>query len=161
MQEEKDARQRLERLIHTHSGMLYRHCYVLLAHPQDAQDTVQDTFLQYLKKRPALRDEDHERAWLLTVATNLCRNRHRHRSRHPQVGLEAVAEQSAPTEDTALLQAVAALPPKYARVLVLHYIHGYKVGEVAAMLRLTPSAVKMRLQKGRQLLKEEVREDPL
>lgn len=158
MQEEK---KQLERLIHTHSPMLYRHCYVLLGHTQDAQDTVQDTFLQYLKKHPDLHDGEHERAWLLTVATNLCRNRHRHYARHPQVGLETVAEQSAPDSDTALLQAVTALPPKFAHVLVLHYIHGYKVDEVAAMLRLTPSAVKMRLQKGRHLLKEQLKEDIL
>ncbi len=159
MPEERETRQRLEQLIHRHSARLYRHCYVLLGHLQDAQDVVQDTFLQYWRKRPALRDEEHERAWLLTVATNLCRNRHRHRSRHPQVGLEAVAELTAPDRDTALLQAVVALPPKYAQVLVLHYIHGYKVEEIAAMLRLTSSAVKMRLQKGRQLLKEQIKED--
>ena len=152
---------RLEQLIHTYSAVLYRHCFVLLGHPQDAQDAVQDTFLQLWRTRPVFRDEGHEKAWLLTVATNRCRNRHRHRTRHPQVSLDAVAESPAPAEDTALLQAVAALPPLYSQALVLHYIHGYKVQEIAAMLRVTPSAVKMRLQKGRQLLKDHIKEDDL
>ena len=151
----------LERLIHTYSGMLYRHCFVLLGHTQDAQDAVQDTFLQLWRKQPSFRDEGHEKAWLLTVATNRCRNRHRHRTRHPQVPLDAVAESPAPTEDTTLLQAVAALSPLYSQVLVLHYVHGYTVQEIASMLRLTSSAVKMRLQKGRQLLREQYKEDDL
>ena len=153
--------EQLEQLIHTYSAMLYRHCYVLLGCPQDAQDAVQDTFLQLWRKRPMFRDEGHEKAWLLTVATNCCRNRYRYRSRHPQVPLDAVAESPAPCEDTALLQAVVALSPLYSQVLVLHYIHGYKVQEIASMLHVTPSAVKMRLQKGRQLLKEQYKEDDL
>ncbi len=156
------AKQRLENLVHRYSALLYRHCYVLLGQTQDAQDVVQETFLRYWKTTPDLRDEDHERAWLLTVATNLCRNRHRDKSRHPQVPLDSLPEQVEPlAEENSLTGALMQLPAPYKRVVLLHYIHGYKVREIAAMEHLTPSAVKMRLKKARDLLHDLYKEDVL
>jgi len=156
------AKRRLEDLVHRYSTLVYRHCYVLLGQAQDAQDAVQETFLRYWKTAPDLRDENHERAWLLTVATNLCRNRHRDKSRHPQVPLDSLPEQAdLLSEENSLMEALVQLPAPYKRVVLLHYIHGYKVREIAAMEHLTSSAVKMRLKKARDLLYEIYKEDVL
>lgn len=74
---------------------------------------------------------------------------------HPQEDLDALPDVAQPAaEPTPLLDALIRLPEKYKTVLLLHYAEGYKVREIAAMLRLTASAVKMRLQKGRQLLQQ-------
>ncbi len=94
------------------------------------------------------------------VSTNLCKNVHRSRSRHPQVPLDHLPEQAAP-EASSLPEALRLLPDMYKAVLMLHYIHGYKVREIAEMERLTQSTVKMRLRKGRQLLEKFYKEEQL
>ena len=155
------AAQQLEELIGQYSALLYRHCYVLLGHQQDAQDAVQEVFLRYWRYQPDLHDQEHTKAWLLKVATNLCHNHHRNKNRHPQVPLDTLPEQADTSDTPDLTEALVQLPAPYKRVVLLHYIHGYKVREIAAMERLTPSAVKMRLQKSRQLLQALCKEDLL
>lgn len=148
-------------LVERYSTLLYRHSLVMLGRPSDAEDVVQETFLRYMQKAPRLNGEEHEKAWLLTVAMNLCRNQLRQRKAHPHIDLDSCPEPTAPTQDTPVLDALSALPDKVRIVVLLHYVEGYKVREIAARLRLTPSAVKMRLQKGRQLLREYIKEEDL
>jgi len=153
------AMERVEQAVGRYTALLFRHCYMLLGHEQDAQDTVQETFLRYIHKAPSFHDEEHEKAWLLTVATNLCRNLHRAHKAHPHTDLESLPERGEEPTQTPLLEALRQLPVRYRTVLVLHYVQGYKVREIAAMLRLTASAVKMRLQKGRRLLEQAYKEE--
>lgn len=150
----------LEAAVDRYSAMLYCHSYMLLGQEQDAQDVVQETFLRYWRKSPDFESDEHEKAWLLRVSTNLCKNTHRSRGRHPQVPLEHLPEQAAP-EASSLPEALRLLPELYKSVLMLHYIHGYKVREIAAMEKLTQSTVKMRLRKGRQLLEKLYKEEQL
>ena len=128
----------------------------------DAQDAVQETFLRYMKKAPRLNGPEHERAWLLTVAGNICRNQLRQRRTHPHTPLDSLPEIPAPSvADTPLLDRLTALPDRVKMVVLLHYVEGYKVREIAQRLHLTQSTVKMRLQKGRQLLKQAIKEEDL
>ena len=77
----------IERIIDTHGNSLYRLCLVMLRDPSDAEDAVQETILKYLQKAPDFRDAEHEKAWLLRVAANHCRDVLRSRVRHPQTAL--------------------------------------------------------------------------
>lgn len=150
----------LEIAVDKYSAMLYCHSYMLVGQQQDAQDVVQETFLRYWRKSPAFESDEHEKAWLLHVSTNLCKNVHRFRARHPQIPLDHLPEQAAP-DGFSLSEALRSLPNIYKSVLMLHYIHGYKVREIAEMEHLTQSTVKMRLKKGRQLLKNAYKEGQL
>ena len=150
----------IERILTEHGDRLYRLCLVMLGNPQDAEDALQETFLKYLQKMPEFRDMEHEKAWLLTVAANKCRDQLRFRSRHPQVDLDSITL-AVDTQDSGILDALMTLPEKYRLVLMLHYVEGYSVKEIASILRKTPSAIKMRLQKGRRLLKECYRKEYL
>lgn len=150
--------ERVTELVDRHSGTLYRHCYAMLRNSEDARDMVQETFLRYMRKSPALNDEQHEKAWLLTVAMNLCRNHLRQHKAHAAVPLEEALLGTDTPEDTPLLDRLSALPDKIRVVLLLHYVEGYKVREIASQLHLNQSTVKMRLQKGRQLLRDYIKE---
>lgn len=161
MNNQTPSMERVEQLVERYSALLYRHSYAMLHNEEDARDMVQETFLRYMRARPRLQDADHERAWLLTVAMNLCRNHLRQQKAHATLPLEAVADPISLPEDTPLLDRLSALPDKIKIVLLLHYVEGYKVREIAARLRLTQSTVKMRLQKGRQLLRSTLKEDEL
>lgn len=138
-----------------YGDMLFRICFVLLRQRQDAEDAVQETLLRYLRKAPRFESEQHEKAWLIRVTTNICKNELRFRSRHETVSSEELAAFAAPAaDDGALLRALCDLPYIYRVVLQLYYVEGYKTAEIAQFLHISLSAVKKRLEKGRNLLKQ-------
>ena len=151
--------EQVERLVEEYSVLLNRHSYAMVHNEEDARDIVQETYLRYMRAAPRLQDGEHEKAWLLTVAMNLCRNHLRQRKAHAILPLETVADPVAPAEDTPLLDRLMTLPDKVRVVVLLHYVEGYKVREIAARLHLNQSTVKMRLQKGRQLLRDYIKEE--
>ncbi len=143
------------RAMQAYGDLLFRICCLLLDSTGDAEDAVQETFLQYVRSAPDFTGPDHERAWLITVAKNKCRDQLRARARHPQIPLDTLAEQSVVSAfGSDVLDALMTLPPKFRLVLILHYVEGYTTGEIAQIIQKTPSAVKMRLFKGRKLLEE-------
>lgn len=81
----------LEAAVRKHSEMLYRICIVILGSEQDTQDAIQETFCKYLEKKTKFVDGEHEKAWLIKVATNHCRDIQRFRFRHPKVSIEELA----------------------------------------------------------------------
>mgnify|MGYP005788345785 CR=1 FL=1 len=91
-----------------------------------------------------------------TVAANRCRDSLREAKRHPRVSMDELSGLGAEREDLGVLEALMALPEKFRLVLTLHYVEGYSTAEIAAMIGRTPSAVKMRLKKGRALLENEL-----
>lgn len=153
------AMDNVEQIVYTHGDMLFRICLVMLGNKTDAEDALQETILKYLQKAPVFRDAEHEKAWLITVATNQCRDMLRFRLRHPQVDITYIKEMATTPKKGDVLQAVMMLPESFRTVMVLYYVEEYKVAEIASMIGKTVSAVKMRLQKGRKLLEETYRKE--
>lgn len=158
MQQSEQLPVRMEAVLELYGTMLFRLCLLTLGNANDAEDAVQDTFLKYIQKAPAFTDEEHEKAWLITVATNRCRDMLRFRKRHPLAEPDEEAKKVAvwlPEEsDGGILEALMTLPEKFKTVLLLYYVEEYSMEEIAGMIGKTKSAVKMRLQKGRRLLEE-------
>ena len=148
----------IEAILDRYGDMLYRLCILMLKQEQDAEDVVQETLIKYCRKAPSFADGEHEKAWLLRVAANGCRDLLRFRARHPQADGESLAWAPVEAQDSGILEALASLPEKFRLVLVLHYVEGYSVEDIAKIIGRTPSAVKMRLQKGRKLLEKTYRE---
>lgn len=145
--------------VHKYGDMLYRLCFVMLRNTADAEDAVQETFIAYTTKSPVFSDKEHEKAWLLKVASNKCRDMLRFRNRHQLTELSELEAVVQDDESSHILEALMELPEKFRLVLTLYYIDEYKVKEIAEIIRKTPSAVKMRLQKGRKLLEEKYRKE--
>ena len=139
-----------------YSDMLYKICIVILCNEQDVQDAIQDTFCRYLEKKPEFRDEEHEKAWLIRVATNICRDMIRFRIRHPKVSIDEVENTLAAPEEKEILRELLELPVKQKTVIYLHYVEGYQIKEIADILGITESAVKTRLLRGRKQLRDAV-----
>lgn len=144
----------IETIIRKYGDMLYRLSLIMLKNQSDAEDAVQETIIKYYQKAPVFADSGHEKAWLIKVATNKCRDMLRFSGRYIQTEedfLEKIADE---TTDYGIIEALTALPEKYRLVMTLYYIEEYKIEDIAKIIGRTPSAVKMRLQKGRRLLKE-------
>lgn len=144
---------KIESLLEDYGSSLFRLCLFMLKNEKDAEDAIQETFLKYLRKAPAFTDTEHEKAWLFRVASNTCLDLLRYQKRHPMEELDVARYLSTEPKDTEILELLLELPEKYRLVLILHYVEGYRINEIAEIIKKSPSAVKMRLQKGRNLLK--------
>ena len=153
--------EKIESALQNHGNRLYRLCLVMLGNESDAEDTLQETMIRYLQKAPTFVDTDHEKAWLIKVASNICRDTLRCRKRQPLSLPDEWLNTPLPTENKEILEALCTLPEKYKLVLILHYVEGYRINEIAEIIEKTPSAVKMRLQKGRKLLETAYRKECL
>lgn len=149
----------IEEAVRKYSPMLYRICVVMLGNETDAQDAVQDTFCRYLEYAGTFRDEEHEKAWLIRVAQNRCRDMRRFHLRHPQAELSEISASYENPDHSEVLAELVALPTTVKAAVYLHYIEGYKTTEVSEMLGISVNAVKKRLQRGRKMLRIRLEED--
>ena len=138
--------------------MVYRLAMVYLGRRADAEDVAQEVFVRLLHRTPAFADGEHEKRWLLRVTANLCRDQLRGFWRRRAVELEPGLP-AGDSESLGLAEAIVALPEQYKAPIHLHYCEGYSVAEIGEILNLGQSAVKMRLKRGRELLKLELEGD--
>ena len=141
-----------------YGNSILRLAYSYLHNLADAEDILQDTLVQYLKTRPVLETPAHEKAWLLTVAANLSKNRISYNQvrQADELQEELAAEEQ---EDLSFVwEAVRALPEKYREVIHLFHYEGYSTTQIAQMLDRKESTVRSDLRRGRQRLKEILKE---
>lgn len=146
----------VQSIVNKYSDMLFRICYCILCNKVDAEDALQDTFVKLLTKAPTFKDDEHEKAWLIKVATNISRNIAMLRLRRSTYNLEDIAEIGIKDEDSEVFESIMNLPVKYKIPMVLFYAEGYKTDEIAEIIQISSEAVRKRLQKGRELLKIEI-----
>lgn len=129
----------------------------------DVDDVMQDVFLRMLRGLPQLRSEERFGPWVYQVARSAIAEHRRQAARHPVVGA-APAEQTALDEGddgaverelaTYIAPFVAMLPSPYREALTLTELEGLTQKEAAAMLGISLSGMKSRVQRGRQRLRE-------
>ena len=148
----------ISRVVGQYSAMLLRLAATRLPSAADAEDAVQEVFLKLLDARPMFRDAEHEKAWL--IRTTLHRAADIRRKRTRETPLDALIEAEAPPQEpeSELLAAIRALPEKYGAVIHLHYYEGYSVKEIAKLLGLPAPTVGTRLTRGRERLREMLKE---
>jgi RNA polymerase sigma-70 factor (ECF subfamily) len=149
-----DLRNALKNAVTAHSKNLVRLAFTYTKNVQDAEDIVQEVFFTYLDKAPVFADEAHEKAWLIRVTANKCKDALRKRKSAPLPLSEDIV--SLPKEERAALFAVLELEDKYRLPLHLHYYEGYSIAEIARILRANPATVGSWLQRGRALLKNQL-----
>lgn len=145
---------RAEMILTRFGDSILRYAYTYLHNMSDAEEVLQDTLMQFLKTAPEFESENHEKAWLLRVATNLSKNRIRYNKLREtdELNDELVAEER---EDLSFVwEAVKSLPVKYREVIHLFYHEGYQTAQIAKVLGRNESTVRSDLRRGREKLKE-------
>ena len=153
----------IEQVFRRNSQAVYRVCYSFLGSAADAEDATQATFMRLIDHPRAFEDEGHERAWLITVASNLCRDVLKSAARTRTVampeGVEYVDEHAMADQIDETLEAVLRLPEKYKDVVYLHYYEGMPTDEIAQVVGSPPSTVRNRLRDARKLLRQMLGDD--
>ena len=149
----------ISRIVTDYSDMLLRLACTRLGSTADAEDAVQEAFLRLLTARPAFRDAEHEKAWLIRTTLQRASDIRRRAARR-DVPLDQAAEAvifDSPGEE--IRSTVRALPEKYAAVIHLHYYEGYSIKEIAKLLGLPAATVGTRLARGRERLRQMLKEE--
>lgn len=148
----------ISRMVETYSSMLLRLACTRLTDPADAEDAVQEVFLRLVDRQIVFRDAGHEKAWLIRAPLHRASDIRRAAERR-NVPLEEAAQAAAPAGDGELLAAVRALPEKYGAVIYLYYYEGYSMKEIGKLLGLPAPTVGTRLARGRERLRQLLKED--
>ncbi len=147
-------------LMNMYKNNVYAAAFSICKNASDAEDVVQDTFLQYYMTHINFDNEQHIRAWLLRVAINKAKNIQSsfwHRNGMPLDDfIETLSFETPETKE--LFEEVMKLPEKYRVVVHLFYYEDYSIKEIAKILRTTESNIKVRLSRGRVKLKDALKE---
>ena len=151
----------VQELVEMYKDNIYAAAFNICKSSADAEDVVQETFLQYYITKKEFDDEKHIRYWILRVAINKAKNIQSSFRRKNEMSLEDYVETLTfeTPESRELFEEVMKLPEKYRVVIHLFYYEDYSVKEIAKILRTTESSVKVRLSRGRAKLKDALKEE--
>lgn len=152
MRSEQEVNSAIER----YSDTVLRLCTVYLKNSADAEDVFQTVFLKYALASKPFESPEHEKAWLIRVTVNACKDLLKSFLRGRTVSLEeitAAAPEITP-EQYAVMEAVWRLPRQYREVIYLHFYEGYTAPEIAKILKRNVNTVYTHLQKGKELLRQ-------
>ena len=150
---------RAEYLVEQYSDMILRLGFSWLGDMDDAMDICQEVLLKLLTDQRTFPDQGQERAWVVRLTINQCKNWKKSawfRHRAPlEEGLHLAVEAPEP-EDGPLLEQIRRLPPKYRQVIYLRYYEGYEVQEIAQILGRSPGLISTHLARARIKLREQL-----
>jgi RNA polymerase sigma-70 factor (ECF subfamily) len=161
----------LESLVRQHTRLVYRIAYAVLRQHHDAEDATQETFVRVLRYGHKLAGVDDHKTWLARIAWRVAVDRSRQRGRKQEIPLDdpekplpdvpssdAAADDAlhGAQVDAALERLIAALPEKLRQPLILSTIEEMSPREVAATLGINEAAVRSRVFRARQILREKL-----
>lgn len=154
MRSESDVNHAVEK----YADMVRHVCFYHLKNHSDSEDVFQNVFLKYMLHDEPFNDDEHEKAWLLRVTINSCKDYLNDFFRRNKVPLETLNEIEAEISDEhkEVLEAVLSLPAKYKDVIYLYYYEGYKADEIGKILGKKENTVYSLLSRGRKMLKEKL-----
>lgn len=134
--------------------MVYRICFAYLKNNSDTEDALQDTFIKLLNHTKTFETQEHEKAWLIVTASNICKNKLKHwwNKRKNIEDYENTYSQL-PFEIDETFKIVMSLPEKYKVVIYLYYYEGYNSVEIANIINKPQSTVRNYLHDARKILK--------
>ena len=163
----------LEDLVRQHSRLVYRIAYAALRSHHDAEDATQETFLRVLRYNHKLATVEDPKTWLARIAWRVAVDRSKQRGRKREIPLDdpekpvtEAQSANAPADDAMqgsqvvarLERLITALPEKLRQPLILSALQEMSPREVAATLGISEAAVRSRVFRARQILKDKLTE---
>lgn len=152
------SEQEANRAIELYADTVRRICMLYLKSYSDTEDIFQTVFLKYVLYSGVFENEEHEKAWLIRVTMNACKDFMKSFFRSRTVPLEEMEELIAetPEDHSDVLEAVLALPEKYKAVIYLYFYEQYSAVEISELLRKNINTVYTLLSRGKAILKEQL-----
>ena len=141
--------------IKKYADTVRRICFVHLKNYHDAEDVFQQVFLKYVLRSEKFQSDAHEKAWIIRVAINACKDTLKNFFRRKVTSIEELTTEPFYIEDDKrdVLNAVLGLSSKYKNVIYLFYFEGYSALEIAAMLQRRENTIYTWLSRAKAQLK--------
>ncbi len=153
----RDLEKEFETKYNDYGKMLFRIAYLFVGNSADAEDILQDVFMKYLSGKYCFKDAEHEKAWFIRVTQNKSLDYLKRKGRkNLSLDNADVITYEKNTISSDVIKTVLALPEKYKSSVILYYYEDYSVEEISEILKISKSAVKMRLKRSREILKLEL-----
>jgi RNA polymerase sigma-70 factor (ECF subfamily) len=164
-----------DQMVNGQAAGLFRLAYAKLGHRQDAEDVVQEAFLKAYRAFDSLKDDGKTKGWMVTVLLNTIRDHIRQRVRTPVLSLDdepegrkqEIADTATPGPEQLLIEseidpdlenALRSLPEQFLNAILLRDFHDMTYQEIAAILDVPVGTVMSRLSRGRQLLRDKLKD---
>ena len=149
-----------EKIAEQYTDIVYRAALNYCKNKNDAEDAVQNAFVKLLQTEVEFQDEEHMKRWLIRVVINECKNLWNSFWRKKVLSIEELEcePHTFCAEEESLFEEVMKLPAKYSIVLHLYYYEGYSVKEIAEIIHLSETNIQTRLMRGRNQLKQQLKE---
>ena len=137
---------------------LYRVSCSQLPNEADREDAVQEALRRAWEKRGSLRNEEYFRTWVIRILLNVCHDIRREGKR--MIPAEEIPGLDVPSEEPVdLKECLLRLDERERIPILLYYLEGFDIGQIAAVLRIPRGTLKSRLHRGRDRLKAICREE--
>lgn len=145
----------IEEIYNRNVDTVYRVCFAYMKNKTDTEDMVQNTFLKLISYNKEFNNSNHEKAWLIVTATNLCKDFYKSkwnkRENIDDFENNLYIKQELNIDET--FEVIMNLPYKYKTAIYLYYYEGYSCSEIANILHKPSSTIRVYLHKGRKILK--------
>ncbi len=151
-----------ERIVYTYSDNLFRIAVHYLKNSADARDMVQQTFLKLVEKNITFESAEHEKAWLIRVCINMCKDNLKsswHKKVTPVDEIYTHPSEYIVPSDNNILSHVLKLPPNQKTAIYLFYYEDMPVNEIAQVMNSKPNTVLSWLHRGRKSLEKVLKEE--
>ena len=155
--DKRDLEKEFDAKYNDYGKMLFKIAFLYVGNSADAEDILQDVFIKYLSGRYSFKNSDHEKAWFIRVTQNKALDFLKRKGRK-NIYLDDIENFTYEKNDNSadILREILALPEKYKSSVILYYYNDYSVEEISKILKISKSAVKMRLKRSREILKTEL-----
>ncbi|MCH5253367.1 MAG: RNA polymerase sigma factor [Lachnospiraceae bacterium] len=154
------TRQVFEAYFKEQYSLVYRVAFMQMKGHADAEDVLQEVFVRLLKYQPQFENSEHEKAWFIRTTINICKDIIKSKWHSTTVSIEKIPESEKNyfnlphVKEDETLWAVLELPEKYRSCLYFFYYEDYSIREIAEILGISENTVKTNLRRGREALKE-------
>ena len=141
--------------VNKYGDLVLRLCLIHLKNKADSDDIFQEVFLRYYRHNGSFESEEHEKAWIIRVTNNVCKDLLRNFFHSRTVSIDEIGELQGrdETEYREVFEAVLSLPEKNREVVFLYYYEGYKAKEIASILKMNVNTVYTLLTRSKEMLK--------
>lgn len=153
LQENND---RVVKALDKYADMVRRICFMYLKNQFDVEDIFQDVFLKLYRYETRFESDEHEKAWLIRVTINKCKDLHKSFFRSRVCPLDEIELTFEDKTENDVMQEILALPQKFKDVIYLYYYEGYSVPEISKILSTKENTIYSHLHRAKIMLKEKL-----
>lgn len=135
---------------------VYRVCFSFMKNSWDTEDAVQTTFVRLLQSDKTFNDFEHEKAWFIVTASNICKDQLKFWWRRNIPLNENTISSHKDFEIDETFEVILSLPNKYKTPIYLYYYEGYNGQEIADLLNISAATIRSQLRRGRAMLQKKI-----